>query len=164
MTTAKTLMALGTVSMAPVTIPIPMIVAVPASRRPPVATRPDPMVVAPSPTSSHPNVTRHRTNRWDLYHRNRHGRRHDDWRWGHDDRRRNRDSDVDTETNPGICSSDSHCGQGQNCDSLFHIFTYLSNSTACLSRTSLQRDYRFVRNRPGYPLRWRASFRKKSKK
>jgi len=118
--TVKALMAFGTVSMAPVTVPVPMNIAVPVSRRAPMAACPDPMVVAPSPASTHPSVTRHRADRCDLYYRSRHGRRYDDWRWGHDKRRRNRNSDVETETNPGICSGDSHCSQGQNCDSLFH--------------------------------------------
>lgn len=98
----------------------PMSVAVPVSRWPPVTSSPDPMVVAPSSASTHPDITGHRASRCDLYYRSRHGRRYDDRRWGHDNRRRNRDSDVDTETNPGIYSSDSDSCQGQNCDSLFH--------------------------------------------
>src|SRR5690348_12451712 len=116
----KALMPLGTISMAPVTVPVPMIIAVPVGRATPISTSPDPMVVAPPPIAADPNVTRHRANWCDLYYRSRHWLRHDDWRWGHDKRRRNWNSEVDTETNPGICSGDSHSSQGQNCDSLFH--------------------------------------------
>jgi hypothetical protein len=110
----KALMVLSPISV------VPTSVVVPVSRRPPVAPRPDPMVVAPSPTPSHPDVTRHRARRWDPYNRSRHWRRYDDWRRSDDNRGWNWDSEVDAETNPGVYRGDSNSGQGQNCDSLFH--------------------------------------------
>lgn len=110
----KAFMALGAIPM------VPMSVAVPASTRTPVPTRPDPAVVAPSPTPTDPNVTWHRASRCDLYYRSRYWRRYDDWRRSDYNRGRNRDSEVNTETNPGIYRGDSNSGQGQNYDCLFH--------------------------------------------
>jgi len=71
-----------------------------------------------TPTSAYPEVSRHGTG-WDGLN---HGRRH--WRWhedrvrSHHHRRWNRDSQVDTDTYPGVYSGDSQSRQGQNCDSL----------------------------------------------
>jgi hypothetical protein len=109
----KALIMFGTVSMVPMAIMTPARVVIPVCRRTPVPTSPHPMVVTPSPAPTHPNATRHRANRRGLYYRSRHG-----LLYHH--RGRRRDSEVDTETNPGICSGDSQSSQGQNCDSLFH--------------------------------------------
>ena len=116
----KPFAVLGTISVAPVTVSAPMIITVPMGRWPPVAPCPHPKIVTPSPTSTDPYVAWHRISRCDLYYRNRHWRWYDDWCRGHDNRHRSRDSKVDSETNPGICSGDSNSSQGQNCDSLFH--------------------------------------------
>ena len=78
------------------------------------------MVIAPSPAATDPDVTRHRSSQCGLYYRSRRWWRDDDWRRGDDNRGRNRDSEVDTETNPGIHRGDANGCQGQNCDSLFH--------------------------------------------
>ena len=101
----------------------------PVRRRTPVPTSPGPMVVAPSPSSSHPNVSRCRASWHNLNHRARHGRRHHNRSWSYHDRCRryhhrgwNRDSETDTEMNPGVYSGDSKSGQGQNCNCLFHIY------------------------------------------
>jgi hypothetical protein len=118
--TVKALMAFGTVSMAPTTVPVPMNIAVPVRGRTPVPTCPHPMVIAPSPITPDPNVTGRRAYRQGLDNRSRHGWLHTNRGRCYDDRCRNRDSKVDSETNPGICSGDSQCSQGQNCDSLFH--------------------------------------------
>ena len=126
--TVKALMAFGTVSMAPTTVPVPMNIAVPVRGRTPVPTCPHPMVIAPSPTSTDPDISWCRAS-WYGFHNG--GR---DW-WLHNDRRGsdhnwsgrynhrswNWYSDVDTETKPGMRSGHSHSGQGENCDSLFHI-------------------------------------------
>lgn len=112
----KALMTFGTISV------VPMTVAVPVNWRPPMATSPDPMVVAPSPTSTHPDVSRGGADGYGLHHRRRHFRGHDDrggshyyGGWSYD-----RDSEVDAETNPGARRGDCQGRQGQNCDSLFH--------------------------------------------
>jgi len=119
----KVFMALRAISMVPMTVMIPTSVAVPVSRRAPVPTSPDPMIVAPSPAPSHPDVTRHRARRCDLHNRNRHWRRCDDRRRSNDNRGWDRDSEVDTKTNPGVHRGDSNSGQGQNRDNLFHNLT-----------------------------------------
>jgi hypothetical protein len=107
----------------PVTIPIvPMIDRIGSGRRAPATVCPDPMVVAPSPTSTHPYVTWYWASRCDRYNRRRHRRPYHDWR-SHDDRSRNRESKVKADTYPGVSGgSKSNSGQGQNCDSLFHSF------------------------------------------
>jgi hypothetical protein len=118
-----------------------MISMVPVSRSTPVAMRPHPMVIVPSPASTDPDVARHGTNRCDFYDGSRHWRLHDDGRrsrhdggrrydnrcwshhhrgWGYDNRCWKRDSEVDAEMNPSIYRGDSNSGQGQYCDSLFH--------------------------------------------
>ena len=111
----------------PAMIPAAICVA-PVSRRPPVASSPHPMVIAPSPASPHPEVTRRGTSRHDLNHRRRHGRGHDDRGRSHHHRSRgydhrggDRDSEADTDINPSIYSGDSQSCQGQDCDCLFHI-------------------------------------------
>src|SRR6516225_2149120 len=98
-------MAFGAISV------VPMSVAVPVRRSAPVAAGPHPVVVAPSPTAAHPDVARHRANGCHLYYRGRHRRRHDDWRRG-DNRGRNRESEVDTEANPGVYRGDSNSNEG----------------------------------------------------
>lgn len=72
-------MAFGTISMPPVTVPVSMIISVPVNRWTPVAACPHPVVVAPSPAPTDPDVTRHRASRRHLYYRSRHWRRYDDW-------------------------------------------------------------------------------------
>ncbi len=120
MVPAEAFVAFGTIGISPATVPISMIIPVPVGRRAPVSTCPHPMVVPPSPSPTDPDVTRHGASRRHLYYRSRDGRGYDDWRRSDDNRGRHRDSKVDSETNPGICSRDSQCSQGQNCDSLFH--------------------------------------------
>lgn len=123
----KALVAFGTIPVVPVTGTGPIMTAVPMGGWTPVASSPDPVIIVPSPTSTDPDVTR----RWAGWHSFEHGRRH--W-WLHNDRRgsdhhrsrcynyrcRNWDSNVDTETNPGVCCGDSQSSQGHNCDSFFH--------------------------------------------
>ena len=106
----------------------PMISVAPVGRRTPVATSPRPMVIAPSPAATCPDVSRYGTSRHDLNDRCRHWRWHDDRGRSHQHRSRgdyNRgwkwDSDADTDMNPSVYSGDSHSRQGQDCDGLFHI-------------------------------------------
>jgi|SRR5579883_21057 len=117
----KALVAFGTEPSVPMAVMTPASIAVPVSGRAPVPTCPYPMVITPSPVASDPNVTGRRAYRHGLDNRRRHGWLHTNWGRCYDDRCRNRDSKVDSETNPGICSGDSHCSKGQNCNSLFHI-------------------------------------------
>src|SRR5262249_52121274 len=101
--TMKIFMMRGTISVNPV------------SRRPPAATSPHPMVIAPSPTSPHPDITRCGAG-WDCLNDRRRHRRWDDNRGrGHYNRGWNRESEVETDTNPCIYRSDSQSRQGQNC-------------------------------------------------
>jgi hypothetical protein len=125
------------VSVAPVipAVVAAMICVTPVNRRPPVATSPSPMVIAPSPASTHPDVSRGGTSRHELNHRCWHRRWHDDWGWGHDHWSRgcynwgwNRDSEAETDINPSVCSRDYQSRQGQDCDSLFHIVYRLDAS------------------------------------
>jgi hypothetical protein len=92
-----------------------------------VATSPHPMVIAPSPASTHPDVSRGGISRHDLNHRCWDGRWRNDWGWGHDHWSRgyynlgwNRDSEADTDINSSVYSGDSKSCQGQDCDGLFH--------------------------------------------
>ena len=115
-------MALGKIPMipvAPMTVMSPMGV-LPVSWRTPMATSPGPMVVAPSPTPSHPDVTGYGATRGGLYNRSRHWRLYYDRRGSHNNRGWKRDPKVYVEMNPGICSGNSQSRQSQNCDSLFH--------------------------------------------
>jgi hypothetical protein len=100
------------------------------------------MIIAPPPTSTHPDESRRGANRNDLDVRRRHRRLDNDGSWsyyhrswshyywgrshyhrgrGGDHHSRSRDAEADTEMNPCVYSSNSQSGQGQNCDSLFHI-------------------------------------------
>jgi hypothetical protein len=99
---------------------VPVSVTVPVSRRSPMTTGPHPMVIAPSQAATNPDVPRHRASRRDLNDGCRHWRRHDNGRRRDDNGRRNRNSQVDTESNPGIYRGGRNSGQGQNCDCLFH--------------------------------------------
>src|SRR3974390_992108 len=96
------------------------VVVAPMSGSTPMTTSPHPTVIAPSPTSAHPDISRGRTNRHSLNYRCGHWR-HDNRGWSNHHRSGNRDSDADTEVNPGIYGSDSNRRQGQHCNSLFHI-------------------------------------------
>jgi hypothetical protein len=130
----KAVMALGAIPMAP------MSVVTPVSWRTPMTTSPGPMVVAPSPTPSHPNVTRHGATRCDFYYRSRHwwlhtnrGRRH--YHWG-----RHRYSKVDSNVNARVCvyGGDSYNCQCQNCDCLFHnVYTLDANAGLNIITTGL---------------------------
>jgi hypothetical protein len=117
----KALVAFRTEPSVPMVVMTPTSIAVPVHRGAPVPTCPHPMVITPPPVAPDPNVTGCRAYRHGLDNRSRRGRLHTDRGRCHDDRCRNRDSKVDAEANPGICSGDSHCSQGQNCNSLFHI-------------------------------------------
>jgi len=118
----KVFMALGAIPMVPMTVLTPTCIVIPVSWRTPMTTGPDPLVVAPSPIPSHPNGTRRRASRGDLYHRSRHWRWYDDWRRGDDNRDRNRHAELDAETNAGVYRGDPQTGHDQNCNSLFHNF------------------------------------------
>ena len=105
-----------------------MIGITPMSRRTPMAASPNPMIIAPSPASTDPDVSRYGTSRNALNEGCRHGGRHDDRSRHHYHRGRgcyhrhgNRNSEADTDANPGVYSSDSQSCQGQNCNCLFHI-------------------------------------------
>ena len=112
-----------------------MISIAPVSWRTPATTGPHPMVIAPSPTTTHPDVARcgagrqylnYRCRHWRCYHdrgRRHHYRRrsHDHGSWGRYHHGRSRDAEADTEMNPCVHSGDSQSCQGQNCNSLFHI-------------------------------------------
>lgn|SRR5581483_1798615 len=117
----KALVAFRTESSVPMAVMTPTSIAVPVSGRAPVPTCPHPMVITPPPVAPDPNVTGCRAYRHGLEDRSRHGWLHTNRGRCYDDRCRNRDSKVDSETNPGICSGDSHCRQGQNYNSLLHI-------------------------------------------
>ena len=103
-----------------------VIAIAPVSRRTPVAARPYPVVAAPSPGPTDPNESGRGAGWRDLDNGRRHGRGHKDrggshyWSRRHDNRCWNRNSEVDTEMNPGVHGGDSNSGQSQNCDSLFH--------------------------------------------
>ena len=94
------------------------------NRRPPMATGPDPVIIAPSPASTDPDIPRRRADWRGLDDRSRHWRGHDDrgrsYHHGRRNHNRGRNSEVDTDMNPGACSGNSQSGQGQNCDCLFH--------------------------------------------
>jgi hypothetical protein len=108
---------------------VPVSVMAPIRRSAPATVGPKPMVVAPPPGSTHPDVTRHRANCCDLHNGSRHWGRHNDRRRSDENRRRShnngrwsRDSNIDADMNPGMCGGDSNGGQGQKCDNLFHNF------------------------------------------
>jgi hypothetical protein len=85
-----------------------------------VSAIPDPTVVVPSPIPTHPQIAWRGADGNGFDHRCGHGRRYDDGCRGDDNGYRQRDPEVDTETNPGVYRRDSNSGQGQNCDCLFH--------------------------------------------
>jgi len=100
----------------------------PMSRSTPVTASPHPAVIAPSPASTHPDITYGWTNRHDLDDGCRSWWCHDDRSWSNQHRRWNyhhgswnRDSNADSHMNPSTCSGDSQSNQGKNCDILFHI-------------------------------------------
>jgi|SRR5437762_3228060 len=99
----------------------------PTNRSSPVAMSPHPTVIAPYPISAHPNITGRRAGGRHLHHGSWHWRWNNDWsrsrnhrNWSCDNRHRDREAKVDTDTNPGVYRGDSQGRQGQNCDSLFH--------------------------------------------
>ena len=94
----------------------------PVRRGTPVTASPHPMIVAPSPASTQPDVARRWTNRNSLHHRCGH-RWWDDNRSGsHHYRGWQRNAKAYSHVNPCVYSSDSQTCQGQNCDYLFHMF------------------------------------------
>ena len=127
---------------------LPTICMNPVRRGGPVAASPHPMVIAPSPTSTDPGVTRRGTGWCDLNDRRRHGGWHDNWGRGYYNRGWNRNSEVDTDTDASVYRGDSESGQGQNCNCLFHSFIFI-NWTDRLSKECLQMDYSLVRQPAG---------------
>ena len=104
-----------------------MVSITPVSGRTPVTTSPHPVVVAPSPAATHPDVSWCGTSRNDLHdwrgHWCRHnhgGRCHHDRDWGRYHRHGNREAKVDTHMNPSVDRGDSQRRQGRYCDDLFH--------------------------------------------
>ena len=100
---------------------IPGVICVaPVSRRTPVPARPYPMVITPSPTPTHPDVSRCGANGCDLNDGCRHRRLHDNRDRSCYNQHWKRDSEVNADMDPCTYCGDSHCSQGQNCESIFH--------------------------------------------
>ena len=124
------------VPVAKITV-IPAVIGIaPMSRQTPMAASPNPMLVAPSPASTDPDVPRHGTRRDALHDGCRHRRRHNDRSRSHYHRdrgcyhrHRNWDSEADADVNTSVYSGDSQSCQSQNCDCLFHIVCWLDAPT-----------------------------------
>ena len=106
---------------------VPVLGTLPADWRTPVAARPNPVVIMPSPTAADPDVSGCRASRYGLYdggwyrrRRTNRSRSHHDRGWDRQGWNRKRYSKVDSEVNSSVYSGDSHNRQSQNCDSLFH--------------------------------------------
>jgi hypothetical protein len=86
-----------------------MIGITPVSRSAPVATSPHPMVIAPSPGSTYPDIAWGGANGQSFNYGRRHGWLDNDRSGSHYNRRRGRkrDPEADTDVNPCIYSGDS---------------------------------------------------------
>src|SRR5262245_22902004 len=94
----------------------PMGIGIPVRWSAPVATGPEPMVVVPSPTATDPDVSWCGADWHCFNYGRRHWRRRDARGRSHNYRSRcgcdnnrcgNREAEVDTEMNPGVCSGKS---------------------------------------------------------
>jgi len=115
-----------------ITTMVPAVISItPVSGSAPAATGPYPMVIAPSPASTNPDVPRGGADRHCFNNRCRHWRLYNDRRQGHHnrhrsryDRDRNRNSNIETDMHPSVCRGESQSSQGQHCDSLFHSYRF----------------------------------------